>query len=66
MKSKLGGVTDLDLTPLSQMQTDIFDALTSMGFHETAVTQTIKQLDLENLGLEKAIQLAIKELGKHK
>lgn len=66
LKSKLGGIKDLDLTPLSQAQSDMFEALTSMGFAETHITETIQTLNLDELPLEKALQLAIKELGKHK
>jgi holliday junction DNA helicase RuvA len=66
LKSKLGGIKDLDLTPMNQLETDIYDSLVSMGFNENNVTQTIRTLDLTDLTLEKAMQLAIKELGKHK
>jgi Holliday junction DNA helicase RuvA len=66
LKSKLGGIKDLDLTPLDQMQTDIYDALTSMGFDDAQATQVIKSMNLEGLPLEKSIQMAIKELGKNK
>lgn len=66
LKSKLGGIKDLDLTPLSQFESDMSQALLSMGFVETQVSQTIKNLDITDLPIEKAIQLAIKELGKHK
>lgn len=66
LKSKLGGIKDLDLTPLNQAQSDMFDALISMGFAESQVTEAIKSLNLEELPLEKALQIAIKELGKHK
>lgn len=65
LKSKLGGIKDLDLTPLSQLQSDIFDALVDLGFDETHVTQTLKLIDVQDLPLDKAVQLAIKELGKH-
>lgn len=66
LKSKLGGIKDLDLTPLNQIQSEMFDALISMGFDESRVTQTVQTLNLDQLPLEKALQLAIKELGKHK
>ena len=65
LKSKLGGIKDLDLTPLSQLQSDIFDALVGMGFNDSHVTQTIKEIDIQDLPLDKAMQLAIKALGKH-
>lgn len=66
LKSKLGGIKDLDLTPLSQLESDIFDALVSMGFDETHISQTIKMIDIQDLPLDTAVQLAIKALGKHK
>ena len=66
LKSKLGGIKDLDLTPLNQNQSDMYEALISMGFADQEVTETIKNLDLEKVPLEKALQVAIKELGKHK
>ena len=64
LKSKLGGLKDLDLSPFSQIQTDLYDALLNMGFQESLISQTIKSLNFDELPLEKALQLAIKELGK--
>lgn len=66
LKSKLGGMKDLDLTPLSQMETDILEAVTSLGFSEVQSNQVIKDLNLTDLPLEKAVKMAIKELGKNK
>lgn len=66
LKNKLGGIKDLDLTPLNQMQSDVLDALTGIGFAEVQVSQLIKTMDLNNISLEKAVQMAIKELGKNK
>lgn len=66
LKSKLGGVKDLDLTPLNQMQSDIVEALTSLGFAEDSANQVIKDLNLKDMPLAKAVKMAIKELGKNK
>lgn len=66
LKSKLGGIKDLDLTPLSQNETDILEALLSLGFAEDQANQVIKNLELTNIPLAKAVQMAIKELGKNK
>ncbi len=66
LKSKLGGVKDIDLTPLSQLQSDILEALLSMGFGEAHISQSLKNIDITDQPLEKAIQMTIKELGKHK
>ena len=48
------------------MESDILEALTSLGFSEDLSNQVIKDLELTNLPLEKAVKLAIKELGKNK
>lgn len=64
LKSKLGGIKDLDLTPLNQMEADIVEALTSIGFGDDQANQVIKDMDLTDLPLEKAVKMAIKELGK--
>jgi len=66
LKSKLGGIKDLDLTPFNQMQSDMLEALTSIGFDENRANQVIKDLDLKDIPLEKAVKMAIKELGKNK
>jgi len=66
LKSKLGGIKDLDLTPLNQMESDIVEALTSLGFPEDQANQVIKGLDLNDVPLAKAVQMTIKELGKNK
>ena len=66
LKTKLGGIKDLDLTPLNQMQSDMLEALMSLGFGDDQINQVIKDLNLVDMPLEKAVQLAIKELGKNK
>lgn len=66
LKSKLGGLTELDLSPLTQMQSDVVSGLTSLGFPEDQAQSVTKNLDLEKLSIEEAIQTAIKELGKSK
>lgn len=66
LKNKLGGIKDLDLTPMSQNQTDIIEALTSIGFEENQIISVIEKLEIKELPLEKAVQLAIRELGKNK
>lgn len=66
LKSKLGGIKELDLTPLNQMQSDILEALMSLGFGEEQIHYVIKTLELNDMPLEKAVQMAIKELGKNK
>lgn len=66
LKSKLGGLADLDLTPLNQIQTDVIDGLVGLGFPEDQAQAVAREMDLENIPLEKAMQQAIKEIGKNK
>ncbi len=66
LKNKLGGIKDLDLTPLNQLENDVLEALTSLGFDENQVNQVIKQLSINNLSLNQAVKLAIKEMGRTK
>ncbi len=60
---KLGALEELDLTPLSDIHRDVFEALVSLGYDEQAVSKVVRSLDVETLELKSAIQRAIKELS---
>ncbi|MBP7740818.1 Holliday junction branch migration protein RuvA [Candidatus Woesebacteria bacterium] len=66
LKNKLGGLKDLDLTPLSKNQSEIMEAVMSLGFAEDQINHAIKNLDFTNMTLEKSVQITIKELGKNR
>jgi Holliday junction DNA helicase RuvA len=60
LKSKLGGLVDLDLGPLSSKQQDVLAALTSLGFSDAVGHSVLKQVDVENLPLDEAVKAALK------
>ncbi len=64
LKTKLGGLKDLDLKPLSSKEWEISEALQSLGFSESESEMVLKQLDVEELALEEAVQKAIQLMGK--
>lgn len=64
LKGKLGSFKELDLTPLSQKEKDVCDALTSLGFETSAVNQSIKELDIDNFEIQDAIKKIIKKLSQ--
>jgi holliday junction DNA helicase RuvA len=64
--SKLGEMKKLELGPQSQVAQDLTETLVGMGFNEAIVLETLNNLDVEELGLEKALNLALKKLGTQK
>jgi holliday junction DNA helicase RuvA len=64
LKSKLGSLKELDLTPISQEQQDIVDALLSLGFDEVAIHETIRGIEIDGRSAQEVIKLAIKILSK--
>lgn len=66
LTSKLGGLTELDLGPLSSKQQDVVAALTALGFADGEVQAAVRSLDIEAMPLEAAIKAAIKLCSKTK
>lgn len=65
LKSKLGGLTELDLTPLSSFESDVVAALESLGFSSEDAQETVKRLDFtESTTVQQALQQAMKLLAK--
>jgi Holliday junction DNA helicase RuvA len=64
--SKLGEMKKLELGPHSGLAHDLTETLVGMGFNETAVIETLQELDIDQLGLEKALNKALKKLGTKK
>ncbi len=60
LTSKLGGLSELDLGPLTSKQQDVIAALTALGFSDGEVQTAIRSLDIESMPLEQAIKAAIK------
>ncbi len=63
LKSKLGGLKELDLSPLSQTEQDVVDGLLGLGFAETHVHEVLKTLDTKQ-SVEKVLKAAVKQLSK--
>lgn len=63
LRGKLGELKSLDLGPKSSAHLEIVDALTSLGFDETRVSEVVATFDLEKVDLQTAIKLAMKELA---
>lgn len=65
LKSKLGSITDLDLTDSAATQTrDVLTALTSMGFAKPEALEAIRKLDSSAHTLEEKVRAALKILAK--
>lgn len=60
LKSKLGGLVDLNLGPISGKQADVLAALESLGFSDTVSQAVLKEIDVENLPLGQAVKAALK------
>ncbi len=62
LKTKLGGLKDLDLAPKSQNYQDAYEALVALGVPETKVETELAKLDLETLNVAAAVKAVLKEL----
>lgn len=62
LKSKLGGLKDLDLTPQSSSYTDALEALLTLGFSESQIHLALQQLDPKNVSSGELIKQALKLL----
>ena len=62
LKTKLGGVTDIDLSEPQGKEKEVMDALLALGFGEVEIRKTIRDLDIEKLRLEDAVKVGIKKL----
>ncbi len=65
LKSKLGSLTELDLTGKSQGQTaEVIDALTAMGFKRFEALEVMRKLSKEKTTIEDKIREALRILGR--
>lgn len=62
LKSKLGGLKDLDLTPQSSSYTDALEALLTLGFSESQIHLALQQLDSQTKSSGELIKQALKLL----
>jgi Holliday junction DNA helicase RuvA len=67
LKTKLGGFTDLNLTPLTSFESDLVAALESLGFNQEESESAVKQLNLsESMNIQEGLQQAMRLLAKTK
>ena len=64
LKTKLGGIKDIDLTDDESETKQILDALTDMGFDRKQATNALRDID-PAVSAEQKIKTALKALGKH-
>lgn len=65
LKSKLGSLTELDLTGQTDSQTkEVTEALSRMGFKRNEVGEVLRQLPEELVSTEQKVKEALKRLGK--
>ena len=63
LKSKLGGLKELDLGPLSDTERDVMEGLKNLGFEENNIQQVMSELD-RTATLEKMLKEAVSRLSK--
>ncbi len=63
LKSKLGSLQDLDLTSLTEQQSNVAEALIGLGFDQDEVERVVRSLD-PDISIQQAIQLSIKQFGR--
>ncbi|MBT4124740.1 MAG: Holliday junction branch migration protein RuvA [Candidatus Pacebacteria bacterium] len=62
LKSKLGGLKDLDLSPLSKTERDAMDGLLGLGFQEGHVLEVLREIDTTQ-PVETVLKQAVKKLS---
>ncbi len=60
LRTKLGALKELDLSPLSPQQQEVTLALQTLGFDEFAISEALKQIKVDQLTTGEAIKQAIK------
>jgi holliday junction DNA helicase RuvA len=60
LTSKVGGLKELDLSPLNDQQHTIVEALLALGFDEELARDKTRNIDLSKLTIEQAIATVIK------
>ena len=63
LKSKLGGLKELELGPLSDKEQDVLEGLKSLGFAEESIQQVLGELD-RTQPVEVMLKQAVKNLAK--
>lgn len=63
LRSKLGALKELDLTPASAQYQEVVLALQSLGFEERMIAPVLEKIDVENMPIAAAIKAAVKALG---
>lgn len=64
LKSKLGGITDLDLSGNTSASTDLLEALLSMGYTRAESIAAIQKLSSDSGSVEDQIRLVLKQMNK--
>ncbi len=64
LKSKLGGLRDVTLTPESQDHQDVTAALLNLGFAEADIHTALMDIDVAELGVAASIKAAIKKVSQ--
>jgi Holliday junction DNA helicase RuvA len=63
LKSKLGGIKELELGPLSDKEQDVSEGLKSLGFDEQSIQEVLRELDNDQ-SVEVMLKTAVKSLAK--
>lgn len=64
LRSKLGSLKELNLAPKSTKETELIEALESLGFDSVNSEQILEQIDTDNLSIQEAIKKAMRLLSK--
>jgi Holliday junction DNA helicase RuvA len=64
LKTKLGGLQDLDLAPKSAAYTDALEALTTLGFSEGQIRAALAEIAVEEMSTGEVVKAALKKINK--
>lgn len=63
LRSKLGELKALELTPTTGISAEVTEALMGLGFGEQQIQQALEQLDIANLSVEEALKITLQRLN---
>ena len=63
LKTKVGGLKDLDLTPLSEPKQEAYEALQALGFDTSQISQVLQEISEEGKKVEDLLREGIRKLS---
>ncbi|MEN8253707.1 MAG: Holliday junction branch migration protein RuvA [Patescibacteria group bacterium] len=63
LKSKVGGIKDLDLGPMSNAEQEAAEALQALGFEADKISLALQEIDREGMSVEELVREGIRKVS---